>query len=153
MLDNGMLWACAAYLNMSILWEDVLENLRNATPCFIVVAHSSRDWASTRSPALFAHRRRPAPARGSSVQPLRRRPKFSPRKLKRGIAEYTMIGPVVPFDPLYGRSHSQLVGTLPSLDHSRVIIPHANCTQHATYTKLACCGFGVQNLREVPCRL
>ncbi len=32
---------------MSILCEDVLENLRNATPCFMMVAHSGQCWAST----------------------------------------------------------------------------------------------------------
>lgn len=42
---------------MSILCEDVLENLRNATPCFIVVAHSGLVWASTRCSVLFLHKR------------------------------------------------------------------------------------------------
>ncbi len=34
------------HLSISILCEDVLENLRNATPCFIVVAHNGGKRAS-----------------------------------------------------------------------------------------------------------
>ena len=40
------------YLSISILCEDVLENLRNATPCFIVVAHN-RGWSASMPSALF----------------------------------------------------------------------------------------------------
>ena len=65
-----------AHLSMSILWEDVLENLRNATPCFIVVARSGLVWAS-----MFPVCCSPSGAR------LERRPKSSWRSQKLLFAE------------------------------------------------------------------
>ena len=64
------------YLSMSIRWEDVLENLRNATPCFIVVARSGLVWAS-----MFPVCCSPSGAR------LERRPKSSWRSQKLLFAE------------------------------------------------------------------